>query len=63
MGDVDEGADERGSGGDRVGLRSAPHEILGERFEIEPCDDAKIVPAATEGEEEVWIRCVIHIYD
>lgn len=56
-----EGVDERGVGGDRVGARSAPHVALGKSFQIEAGDDAKIVAATAEGEEQIRVECSVYV--
>lgn len=62
-GEVVEGGDERGVGGDRVESRPAPHGALGEGFEVEASDDAEIVAPAAQGEVEVWVRGVVYVGD
>ena len=54
-GEVVEGRDEGGVGGDGVGSASAPHEALRKGFEVEAADDAEVVAAAPQGEVEVWV--------
>ena len=62
-GEIVKGGDERGVGGDGVESRSAPHEALGEGFEVEASDDAEIVAPAAQGEVEVWVRGVVYVGD
>ena len=56
-----EGGGEGGGGGYGVGEGAAPHAALGVGFEVEAGDDAEVVAAAAEGEEEGWVGGVVYV--
>ena len=58
-----EGVVDGGVGGQGIDCSSAPHLPMREGVEVEACDDAEVVAAAAEREEEVWVCCGVDVND